>query len=68
MNFRYTMLGAAGGLFFFYLGLLLSLLYFAGGTGFWEALTHPHTLFSIRLSLLAATLATLFAVDRKSVV
>jgi molybdate transport system permease protein len=56
------MLAAAGGLFLFYLGLLLSLLYFAGGTGFWEALTHPYTLFSIRLSLLAATLATLFAV------
>jgi len=62
MSFRCTMLGAAGGLFLFYLGLLLSLLYFAGGTGFWEALTHPYTLFSIRLSLLAATLATLFAV------
>lgn len=62
MTFRYTMIGAAVGLFIFYSGLLLSLFYFVGGKGFWEALLHPNTLFSIRLSLIAATLATFFAV------
>lgn len=62
MSFRYTMMGAAAGLFIFYLGLLFSLLFFASGKGFWEALVHPHTLFSIRLSLLAASVATFFAV------
>jgi molybdate transport system permease protein len=61
MSFRYTMIGAAGSLFIFYSGLLLSLLYFASGKGFWEALFHPSTLFSIRLSLIAATSATFFA-------
>jgi molybdate transport system permease protein len=62
MNFRYTMIGAAGGLFIFYLGLLLSLLFFVDAKGFGEALTQPYTLFSIRLSLIAATAATFFAV------
>ncbi len=62
MTFRYTMIGAAVGIFLFYSGLLLSLFYFVGGKGFWEALLHPNTLFSIRLSLAAATLATFFAV------
>ncbi len=58
MGFRYTMMGAALGIFIFYLGLILSLFYFVGGKGFWDALRDPHTLFSIRLSLVAATLAT----------
>jgi molybdate transport system permease protein len=62
MSFRYTMIGAAVGIFIFYLGLILSLFYFVGGKGFWEALSHPNTLFSIRLSLIAATIATFFAV------
>jgi molybdate transport system permease protein len=62
MSFRYTMMGAAACLFIFYLGLLFSLLYFAGGKGLWEALTSPSTLFSIRLSLVAATVATFFAI------
>jgi len=62
MTFRYTMIGAAVGIFIFYLGLILSLFYFVGGKGFWEALSHPNTLFSIRLSLIAATLATFLAV------
>jgi len=62
MNFRYTMIGAALCIFLFYLGLILSLFYFIGGKGFWETLLNPHTLFSIRLSLLAATAATFFAV------
>lgn len=62
MSFRYTMIGAAVCIFIFYFGLILSLFYFVGGKGFWEALSHPNTLFSIRLSLIAATLATLLAV------
>ncbi len=62
MSFRYTMIGAAVCIFIFYLGLILSLFYFVGGKGFWEALSHPYTLFSIRLSLTAATIATFFAV------
>jgi len=62
MGFRYTMIGAAVCIFIFYLGLILSLFYFAGGKGFWEALSSPYTLFSIRLSLMAATGATLLAV------
>jgi molybdate transport system permease protein len=62
MSFRYTMIGAAVGIFIFYLGLILSLFYFVGGKGFWEALSHPNTLFSIRLSMIAATIATFFAV------
>ena len=62
MSFRYTMIGAAVGIFIFYLGLIISLFYFVGGKGFWEALSHPNTLFSIRLSLIAATIATFFAV------
>jgi molybdate transport system permease protein len=62
MSFRYTMIGAAICIFIFYLGLILSLFYFVGGKGFWEALSHPNTLFSIRMSLIAATIATFFAV------
>jgi len=62
MSFRFTMVGAAVGLFVFYLGLLLSLLFFIDGRQFWELLTHPYTLFSIRLSLIAATIATFLAV------
>jgi len=62
MAFRYTMIGAALCIFIFYLGLLSSLLFSTSLQGFWEALTHPSTLFSIRLSLMTATLATLFSV------
>ncbi len=56
------MIGAAACLFIFYLGLLLSLFYFVSGKGFWEVLIHPGTLYAIKLSLVAATLATFFAV------
>lgn len=62
MTFRYTMIGAALCIFIFYLGLLVSLLFSASLQGFWGSLAHPSTLFSIRLSLVAATLATFFAV------
>src|SRR5512136_644992 len=62
MSFRSTMIGAVICIFVFYLGLILSLFYFVGGKGFWEAVVNPYTLFSIRLSLIAATVATFFAV------
>ena len=62
MTFRYTIIGAAIGIFIFYFGLLASLLFSASLQGFWESLTHPSTLFSIRLSLMAATLSTFLAV------
>lgn len=62
MGFRYTMIGAAVCIFIFYGSLILSLFYFVGGKGFWEALANPYTLFSIRLSLIAATIATCLAV------
>jgi molybdate transport system permease protein len=61
MSFRYTMIGAAVCIFIFYLGLILSLFYFVSGKGFWEALSHPNTLFSIRMSLMAATVTTFLA-------
>ncbi len=62
MNFRVTAIGCAAGLFIFYFGLLLSLFFFIGPSDFWGVLADPGTLFAIRLSLLAATVATLFAV------
>jgi len=62
VNFRVTAIGAAAGLFIFYFGLLLSLFFFLGASDFWGVLANPDTLFSIRLSLLAATAATFFAV------
>lgn len=62
MTFRYTMIGAALCIFLFYFVLLASLFFSANPGGFGESLIHPSTLFSIRLSLIAATLATLLAV------
>jgi molybdate transport system permease protein len=62
MNFPKSTIVAALALFLFYAALLLSLLTFFEGKGFWDVLLAPDILFSIRLSLLAATLATLLAV------
>jgi molybdate transport system permease protein len=62
MGFRNTMIGAAVCIFIFYFGLLASLFFSTNLKGFWESLVHPSTLFSIRLSLIAATIATLLAV------
>jgi len=61
MSFRFTMVGAAVGLFIFYFGLLLSLFFFIDAGQVWEVLVHPSTLFSIQLSLIAATAATFLA-------
>ncbi|MDR4508467.1 MAG: ABC transporter permease [Candidatus Brocadiaceae bacterium] len=44
--------------FFLYAGLMVSLVYFFKGSLFMETLFSERTLFSIRLSLLAATIAT----------
>lgn len=62
MNLRRAAIGAATGLFLFYAALLASLLSFLDARGLLEILVHPSTLFSIRLSLGVATLATFFAV------
>jgi molybdate transport system permease protein len=62
MNFKRTAIYAALALFLFYAILILSLLTFFEGKGFLEVLLAPDILFSIRLSLLAATLAMLLAV------
>lgn len=62
MAFRYTMIGAAFGIFIFYVALLVSLFFAVTPGGFWESLIHPSTLFSIRLSLTAATVATFLAI------
>ena len=62
MSFFKTSVLAAFLLFFFYAALILSLLTAFEGKGFWELLLAPDTLFSIRLSLTAATLAAFLAV------
>jgi len=62
MNFFKTSVLAAFLLFFFYAALILSLLTAFEGKGFWELLLAPETLFAIRLSLTAATLAAFLAV------
>ncbi len=62
MRFFKTSVLAAFLLFFFYAALILSLLTAFEGKGFWELLRAPDTLFSIRLSLTAATLAAFLAV------
>lgn len=62
MNFRHTMIGVAICLFIFYFGLILSLFYFIKAKGFLEALINPYTLYSIKLSLIAASVATFFAI------
>ena len=62
MSFRKTTLIAALLLFLFYILLLFSLLNFFEGRNFLKVFLAPDILFSIRLSLAAATLATLLAV------
>ncbi len=62
MNFGKAAVYAALALFLFYVVLIFSLLTFFEGKSFLEVFLAPDTLFSIRLSLLAATIATLLAV------
>ena len=61
MSFRRTTIFAALTVLLLYGGLILSILYFFDGRILWESLNSPRTLFSIRLSLLAATFATILA-------
>jgi len=62
MNFGKAAIAAAVALFLFYAVLILSLLTFLEGQRFLEVLLAPDTLFSIRLSLTAATFAMILAV------
>jgi molybdate transport system permease protein len=62
MSFSKTAVYAAFLLFLFYVVLIFSLLTFLEGGSFLTVLLAPNTLFSIRLSLTAATIATLLAV------
>jgi molybdate transport system permease protein len=62
MNFGKATILAALLIFFFYLLLIFSLLQFFEGKSFLGVLSSPDILFSIRLSLTAATLAVLLAV------
>jgi len=61
MDFKRTTILAALALFLFYMGLILGLLTFFERKGFWDILSGPDILFSIRLSLLAATIAMFLA-------
>jgi molybdate transport system permease protein len=61
MNFKRLTITFAFIIFFLYAGLILSLTYFFDGSLFFECLRSDRTLFSIRLSLFAATIATLFS-------
>ncbi len=62
MSFSKSTIFAALVLFLFYILLIVSLLHFFEGKNFFRVLLAPDILFSIRLSLLAATLATFLAV------
>lgn len=62
MSFRKLSIVFACGIFFLYVGLILSLFYFFKGSLFLATLFSERTLFSIRLSLSAATMSTLLSV------
>ena len=61
MNLRRLTLSAALVITLFYIALILSLFYFFKRDLFLETLLSPRTLFSLRLSLLCATLASLLS-------
>jgi molybdate transport system permease protein len=62
MNFGKTAIYAALALFFFYAVLILSLLSFFEGKNFLTVLLAPDVLFSIQVSVLAATVAMFLAI------
>lgn len=62
MTFKRLSISISFMVFIIYFGLILSLFYFYNGDLFLKALTSKRTLFSIRLSLLSATVATIFSV------
>ncbi len=59
MSFKRLTIATAVSVFLVYGGLILSLFYFYQGTLFAETLFSERTLFSLRLSLMTATIATL---------
>lgn len=61
MNFKTLTIAFAFSILVFYAGLIFSLIYFFDGVCLIESLGSSRTLFSIRLSLIAATVATLFS-------
>lgn len=61
MNFKHFTIASALFIFVFYGGLIASLAYFLDGRVLLETLFSERTLFSIRLSIVAATLASLLA-------
>jgi molybdate transport system permease protein len=62
VTFKRLAIAFSVGVFVLYAGLILSLFYFYKGPLFLEALCSPRTLFSIKLSLMAATAATAMSV------
>ncbi len=62
MSFKALCIAFAFSIFLFYVGLTLSLFYFFEGETFLETLLSERTLFSIKISLLAATVATITSV------
>ncbi|BCB95338.1 ABC transporter permease [Dissulfurispira thermophila] len=61
MTFKRLSIFFAASVFALYAGLVLSLFYFYKGSLFVETLLSERTLFSIKISLIAATIATLLA-------
>jgi molybdate transport system permease protein len=61
MNFRRFTIASALFILAFYGGLIASLAYFLDGRILWETLISGRTLFSIRLSAIAATMASILA-------
>lgn len=62
MNFKRLSIACSVSIFLMYVGLILSLFYFYRNELFIKALTSERTLFSIELSLTAATIATLLSI------
>lgn len=61
MGLRRTSIAAALAILFFYAGLIISLLWFFDPAVFKETFTSPRILFSVRISILAATLSSVMA-------
>jgi molybdate transport system permease protein len=62
MSFKKLSISFSVAVFLFYAGLILSLFYFYKGSLFFELLFSERTLFSVRLSLFTATVATLLSI------
>ena len=62
MTFKRLAIASSVLIFFIYTGLILSLFYFFKGSLFLDTLCSKRTLFSLRLSLIAATSATAISV------